>query len=424
VALAMAGPFALEASAQLTVTLTPSDYNGYNVSCFGLKDGAIDATISGGTLPYTITWSNGASTEDLVGLASGYYKVEVMDADSVVASAQITLTEPVSMKVAAEPFLYPSGYNISCYECFNGNIDVTVYYGVPPYTYDWSDEVYTQDRTGLGAMKYAVKVTDANGCISSSETVYLTQPERKDWTMEGNANTNAEQHFFGTTDSTDVVFKSNNAERLRLKSNGEISLLGTGIETGFLYRGPDGVLRGGPFPYLDPLPAELCYMIESRPFWETRGNDFAQLCPDETPLLGTLTNHPLRVVVNGQQRMTITTHGRVGIGTEPSAGPVDEYRLFVEDGIVTRDVLVKLGPWPDYVFQEDYRLLPLSELRAFVKRHSHLPGIPSAAEVEAKGGVEVGDLQRRMLETIEQQALYILQLEERVKRLEAKNGIH
>ena len=44
--------------------------------------------------------------------------------------------------------------------------------------------------------------------------------------------------------------------------------------------------------------------------------------------------------------------------------------------------------------------------------------------MEKEGGVEVGDLQRRMLETIEQQALYILQLEERVKRLEAKSGIH
>ncbi len=163
------------------------------------------------------------------------------------------------------------------------------------------------------------------------------------------------------------------------------------------------------------LPAELCYMLESRPYWETRGNNFAQLCPEEMPLLGTLTNHPLRVVVNGQQQMFISTDGKVGIGTEPIGGAVDEYRLYVEDGIATRDVLVKLGDWPDFVFDQGYHLMPLEELRSFLDTNRHLPGIPSAKDVDAKGGVEVGGLQRRMLQTLEEQALYILQLKEELE---------
>ncbi|MBL7980794.1 MAG: hypothetical protein JNL52_03195, partial [Flavobacteriales bacterium] len=113
-------------------------------------------------------------------------------------------------------------------------------------------------------------------------------------------------------------------------------------------------------------------------------------------------------------------HGKVGIGTVPPPGTIDGYRLYVEDGIATRDVMVKTGPWPDFVFDTGYDLMPLSELRAFVQRNRHLPGIPKASEVEADGGVEVGDLQRRMLETIEQQALYILQLEERLQQLEQR----
>jgi hypothetical protein len=92
----------------------------------------------------------------------------------------------------------------------------------------------------------------------------------------------------------------------------------------------------------------------------------------------------------------------------------------VEGGIATRDIKVKTGLWPDFVFDTGYDLMPLSELRAFVQRNRHLPGIPSASEVDADGGVEVGDLQRRMLETIEQQALYILQLEERLQQLEQR----
>jgi hypothetical protein len=51
-------------------------------------------------------------------------------------------------------------------------------------------------------------------------------------------------------------------------------------------------------------------------------------------------------------------------------------------------------------------------------KENHLPGIPSAAEVAEQGGVEIGELQRKMLETIEQQALYILQLQEQLNALE------
>ena len=477
----------------LSIALEPSDYNGYNISCFGLKDGAIDATISGGTLPYTITWSNGASTEDLVGLASGYYKVEVMDADSVVASAQITLTEPMSMKVAAEPFRYPSGFNISCYECFNGSIDVTVYYGVPPYTYDWGDEVYTQDRAGLGSMKYGVKVTDANGCNAASETVYLTQPERKDWTMEGNANTDASQHFFGTTDAQDVVFKSNGTEAIRLLPSGQmrVSSLAGEAAPGLVMFDSDGTLKR--FVEGDIPEVPIGCPDNARYPWLRCGNTVAF-----EEYLGTNNARPLVIKTNAEFRMIVTSLGRVGIGTQspvdaldiwhtdergglrlingsqgnahseirffdgptlrwafgsdlqanggqdfflwdeqatavrllvnsqgkvgigttpPSNGSL--YKLYVGDGIATRDVKVTAGNWPDYVFADDYQLMPLSELRNFLSRNRHLPGVPSAAEVERNEGVELGDMQARLLKVAEEQALYILRLEERISALEA-----
>ena len=120
--------------------------------------------------------------------------------------------------------------------------------------------------------------------------------------------------------------------------------------------------------------------------------------------------------------MQIDAHGKVGIGTIPPTGPVDGYRLFVENGISTRDVLVKLGTWPDYVFADGYRLMPLSELRDFLERHRHLPGIPSAATLAEQGGVALGDMQRNLVRTVEEQALYILELEERLGRLEQRLG--
>lgn len=67
--------------------------------------------------------------------------------------------------------------------------------------------------------------------------------------------------------------------------------------------------------------------------------------------------------------------------------------------------------WPDYVFGEEYELHSLSELRDYIHQHHHLPNIPSANEI-AEEGIMIGDMQKKMMEKIEELTLYILQLEE------------
>lgn len=132
---------------------------------------------------------------------------------------------------------------------------------------------------------------------------------------------------------------------------------------------------------------------------------------EDYPRVGTKQALPLHVITDDQTRMVVDVDGKVGIGTVPPSGSVNEYRLFVEDGIATRDVMVKVGEWPDYVFNEDYKLMPLSELRGYLDVNKHLPGIPGAAELEANGGVQLGAMQRDLVRTVEEQALYILVLE-------------
>ena len=112
---------------------------------------------------------------------------------------------------------------------------------------------------------------------------------------------------------------------------------------------------------------------------------------------------------------------RVGIGEDFTDFP-DGYRLVVDGRVAVEELLIDdSSAWPDYVFGSDYALLPIDELKASIAKNRHLPGIPSAAEVEANG-IEVGAMQKQLLEKVEELHLYVIQLHERVEVLEAENA--
>lgn len=107
-------------------------------------------------------------------------------------------------------------------------------------------------------------------------------------------------------------------------------------------------------------------------------------------------------------------NGGVAIGT--TSVPTG-YTLAVEGKIRTREVRVDQDTWPDYVFAEGYTLPTLEEIQKYIHEKGHLPNIPSAKEVEANG-VELGEMNKLLLEKIEELTLYILQQDERIKELE------
>jgi hypothetical protein len=71
--------------------------------------------------------------------------------------------------------------------------------------------------------------------------------------------------------------------------------------------------------------------------------------------------------------------------------------------------------WPDYVFEEGYELRQLDELAGFIKSAKHLPGLPSAHELQAAQTVDLGEIQRLTLEKVEELTLYILSQHETIK---------
>ncbi len=104
-------------------------------------------------------------------------------------------------------------------------------------------------------------------------------------------------------------------------------------------------------------------------------------------------------------------NGRVGIGLGQNDFPSDvAYRLAVDGKVMCEELKVQLeANWPDYVFSENYALTPLAALENEIQQLGHLPGVPSAEQVHMQG-IEVGEMQRIVMQKIEELTLYVIEL--------------
>jgi hypothetical protein len=117
---------------------------------------------------------------------------------------------------------------------------------------------------------------------------------------------------------------------------------------------------------------------------------------------------------SGGNVVMCTSSGSVSIGTTT---PASGYILSVDGKIMAEEMRVQLsGNWPDYVFNEAYKLPSLYNLEASVKENKHLPGIPSADEVK-KDGISVGQMQTKMMEKIEELTLYVISLQKQIDEI-------
>lgn len=112
--------------------------------------------------------------------------------------------------------------------------------------------------------------------------------------------------------------------------------------------------------------------------------------------------------------LIIKNSGNIGIGTK-----LPDAKLAVNGNIHTKEVKVDLSGAlvPDYVFNENYKLLTFQQIKEFIKKNGHLPNIPSAQEMNEEG-VYLKEMNLKLLEKIEELTLYLLKQDERIKILE------
>jgi hypothetical protein len=142
------------------------------------------------------------------------------------------------------------------------------------------------------------------------------------------------------------------------------------------------------------------------------GNILATRIGGTSAGIGTFTNTHMRIFANGVSAITITgSNGNVGVGID---FPVNKFE--VNGTMRSKEVIVEAINWPDYVFDNNYKLPLLSDVEKFIQQNKHLSSIPSAKEIDEKG-LHLGDVQKKMIEKIEELTLYVIDLKKEIELL-------
>jgi hypothetical protein len=466
--------------AQLTSSITLL----HGTSCFEGDDGAAEVSPNGGIAPYSYLWDNGSFSASPQDLTPGWHIVHITDDANNRISDSVNVTQASEITAQVTKSTFPNNYNVSCYNCFNGTLSSAVSGGTAPYTYNWiweDNSIGTSNSlSNLGGGDYELIVLDNNQC-KYKNTISLKEPERQDWGMSGNAGTDPATQFIGTTDSVDVVLRSNNVEQIRLGANSTKITSGNlligdslGINgftdssgTKVLHFGERSMIESGPFQIPSAIYCgqsnNTINLFDASIFIRPSASSIDQphlslkadgnnasievtdgnpITPDHQSTLLINNNCGRNVWIGNENSGDLIARHRLGVGsTNLEQDPLTifqvhgktwlygnvhigsaEYesttKLAVHGKVFAREVIVTDSPliWPDYVFDENYKLTPLDQLSEYLKHHKHLPEIPATAEV-AENGISVGEITPLLLKKIEELTLHVIQQQKEIENL-------
>jgi len=139
-------------------------------ACFGGSDGRGSALVSGGVLPYSYQWSNGAASQSTNALSAGNVALTVTDANGCLLDTALLLAQPQQLALSL------NAYPVACFGGSDGAVGSLVTGGTTPYTYSWNVAAANTDSLSqLSAGAVILRLTDANGC-QVADTIAITQP--------------------------------------------------------------------------------------------------------------------------------------------------------------------------------------------------------------------------------------------------------
>ncbi|MFZ4543894.1 MAG: proprotein convertase P-domain-containing protein [Saprospiraceae bacterium] len=142
-------------------------------SCFGKTDGSIRPFVSGGQLPLQYKWNSGQLTKDIEGVASGKYLLDVKDAQGCLLTTDtFVLKTKQILEIEKDSLVAPT-----CPGGNDGKIFLSIKGGTGNYTYQWHNNIVSQNLFNLSSGRYSVTASDANGCKLLT-TITLSEPPK------------------------------------------------------------------------------------------------------------------------------------------------------------------------------------------------------------------------------------------------------
>jgi len=214
------------------------------------------------------------------------------------------------------------------------------------------------------------------------------------WNLTGNSGIDSSTNFIGTTDSQPLVLKSNNIEGMRIKPNGDV-VVARSENTVLTVENSSGRFQ------IARSSCNGCY-----------GGNIG-----DTVLRNNGGSHTIILALPNNN-----DDGSSYIGIQDATRGT--WVKFLNNGIAridgkiyAKEIEVKANVWADYVFKKDYKLRTLDEVEKHIKEKGHLPNIPSAKEVE-KEGINLGEMDAKLLEKIEELTLYSIEQNKKIQKLE------
>lgn len=131
----------------------------------------------------------------------------------------------------------------------------------------------------------------------------------------------------------------------------------------------------------------------------------------------------IKFFTKGIYRMSIDSNGNVGVGTENATqkldvnGNIKGVDFYANGTVYANEVKVEATKWSDFVFDKEYKLRSLEEVKAHIEEYKHLPDVPSEKQV-IEEGINVAEMQAKLLQKIEELTLYVIQQDAKNKELE------
>jgi len=284
----------------------------------------------------------------------------------------------------------------------SGNVGIGII--SPAYDLDVTKTVAGSDVT--------INATNGGGTLYTTRSVFRSAVSGISAELRTVYGTNAA--YFGTTSNSDLYFITNNALGATITHTGDVGI-GTASPSALLHLVKANATGIGPQIILDN--SNGGYGDESAVRFASSGGNKAGIrntLNTDSWGSGNIIFETLNPSNSFGERMRVSSNGNVGIGTTTPSE-----KLSVNGNIRSQKMIVTQSGWPDYVFTSAFKLKPLSEVAKFIEQHKHLPGVPSAKEVEEKG-VDVGATEALLLKKMEEMTLYIINQQKDIRKLEGQ----